>query len=429
MEDKKNVLVLGCGTLAATDINMALRNNSEFEIYGSSIYKNHGKYVYKKYIEEIPSIQDENFINILNDVIKKYDFKFIIPTHEDMALFLQKNNDLINATIVCSCYETSLLCRYKSKTYKKLEKYEFVPKTYKLEDVKTFPVFVKKDDDQGGRHAYKVENNEELELYTSKNKNMIICEFLPGEEVTIDCFTNKNGELVFCNPRVADRMLAGIDVHSRRKKLNNEISDIAQSINKEIKFRGFWFFQLKKDVNGRYKLLEISTRLPGAFSLSRCLDVNLPLLALKDFDEQEIKSINFNDINIEADKQFFGKYEMNIEYSKILVDLDTCFLLEGKVNGMLIMFLYQCVNKNKQIYGLTTNKEQAKNYLIKNKISEKLFEEIIDMDKNEYIKTLKKSNEYILISNNDIYREYVRNCKGIFCFSNNIVEALIDWRA
>lgn len=429
MEKKKNVLVLGCGTLAATDINMSLRNNSEFEIFGSSTYKNHGKYVYKKYIEDIPSIQDKNFINVLNDAIKKYDFKFIIPTHEDMALFLQKNKDLINATIVCSCYETSLLCRYKSKTYKKLEKYDFVPKTFTKENVKEFPVFVKKDNDQGGRHAYKVENNEELELYTSKNENMIICEFLPGEEVTIDCFTNKNGELVFCNPRVADRMLAGIDVHARRIKLNNEINYIAKSINNEIRFRGFWFFQLKKDNKGKYKLLEISTRLPGAFSLSRCLDVNLPLLALKDFDGQEVKSINFNDVKIEADKQFFGKYEMNIEYSKVFVDLDTCFLLEKKVNSILMMFLYQCVNENKQIYGLTTHKEQVKNYLKKNKISEELFKEIIDIDKNEYIKSVKEPNEYILISNDDIYREYVRKCKGIFCFSNNIVEALIDWRA
>ena len=48
---------------------------------------------------------------------------------------------------------------------------------------------------------------------------MIICEYLPGEEVTVDCFTNKNHKLLFCNPRAADRMLAGIDVHARRIEL------------------------------------------------------------------------------------------------------------------------------------------------------------------------------------------------------------------
>ena len=51
-----------------------------------------------------------------------------------------------------------------------------------------------------------------------------------------------------------------------------------------INFRGFWFFQIKKDSNGKYKLLEIATRLAGAFALNKSLDVNLPLAALKDFD-------------------------------------------------------------------------------------------------------------------------------------------------
>ena len=44
---KKRVLVLNCGTLASTDINMALRYNDEFEIWGASTNKNHGIYVYK----------------------------------------------------------------------------------------------------------------------------------------------------------------------------------------------------------------------------------------------------------------------------------------------------------------------------------------------------------------------------------------------
>lgn len=305
---KKRVLVLNCGTLASTDINMSLRYNNEFEIWGASINENHGIYVYKNYIDDIPNIKDEKFIEILNKKIKQYNFKFIIATHEDLALFLQKNKDKINAVIVCSNYETSLLCRYKSKTYEKMKSYNFIPKTYKKEDVNKFPVFVKKDDDQGGRHAYKVNDNQGLELYV-KDEDMIICEYLPGDEVTVDCFTNKDRKLLFCNPRAADRMLAGIDVHSRRIELSDEIKYIAKSLNKEIEFRGFWFFQIKKDANGMFKLLEISTRLPGAFSLSRCLDVNLPLMALKDFDGQDVE-ITFNDVSIEADKQFFGKYSL-----------------------------------------------------------------------------------------------------------------------
>ena len=47
---KKRVLVLNCGTLASTYINMLLKNNSEFELWGASTYNNHGEYIYKNYI-------------------------------------------------------------------------------------------------------------------------------------------------------------------------------------------------------------------------------------------------------------------------------------------------------------------------------------------------------------------------------------------
>ena len=112
---KKRVLVLNCGTLASTDINMSLRYNDEFEIWGASTNKNHGIYVYENYIDDIPNINDEKFIEILNNKIEEYNFKFIFAPHEDLALFFQEHKNEINATIVCSEYETAFLCRYKSK--------------------------------------------------------------------------------------------------------------------------------------------------------------------------------------------------------------------------------------------------------------------------------------------------------------------------
>ena len=422
---KKRVLVLNCGTLASTDINMALRYNQEFEIWGASIYKNHGIYVYKNYIDDIPNIKDKNFIEILNKKIKQYNFKFIIPTHEDLALFLQENKDKINAIIVCSEYETALLCRYKSKTYKKMEKYSFTPKTYKKQGVTGFPVFVKKDNDQGARHAYKVKNEKELDLYASE-EDMIICEYLPGEEATVDCFTNKDGKLLFCNPRAADRMLAGIDVHARRIELTDEIKYIAESLNKEIKFRGFWFFQIKKDNNEKFKLLEISTRLPGAFSLSRCLDVNLPLLALKDFNGENVE-ITYNDVKIEADKQFFGKYSLDVEYDEVNIDFKTCFKEIENINTFLMMYIYQCINKNKKIKLIGENKKEMIQYMQNNKINKNLFYEIIETRNIKDI--LKWENKSIYISNDDNVKNKLRKNGYRYCFSSNILEALIDWRA
>lgn len=421
---KKRVLVLNCGSLAGTDINTSLKDNEEFEVWGASISKNHGIYVYKNYITDIPNMNDPEFINILNKKIEQYKFKFIITTHEDLILFLQEHKDKIKATIVHSCYDTALLCRYKSKTYEKMKEYDFVPKTYKKEDVKEYPVFCKKDTDQGGRHAYKIVNEEELKIYA--NDEMVICEYLPGEEVTIDCFTNKNRELLFCNPRAADRMLAGIDVHARRIELTDEIKYIAESLNKEIEFRGFWFFQIKKDINGKFKLLEIATRLPGAFALSRCLDVNLPLMALKDFDNQEV-DITYNDVEIEADKQFSGKYNLGINYNSVFVDFETCFLEKEKVDEYLMMFLYQCLNKNIDIKLLVQNRKNAEKFLLDKKIDINIFISIYEVNRSK-IKDILSENS-IFISNDEKLKNELRKEINEYCFSNNILECLIDWRA
>ena len=421
---KKRVLVLNCGTLASTDINMALRYNDEFEIWGASTNKNHGIYVYKNYIDDIPNISNPDFIKILNKKIEEYNFKFILAPHEDLALFLQENKEKINACIVCSNYETSLICRYKSKTYEKMKNYDFIPKVYKKEEVKTYPVFCKKDTDQGARHAYKIENKNELEMYTKDD--MIICEYLPGEEVTIDCFTDKNRKLLFCNPRAADRILAGIDVHARRIALTDEIKYIAESLNKEIEFRVYWLKKKKKAVDGKYKLLEISTRLPGSFSLSRCLDVNLPLMALKDFDGQDVE-LTFNNIEIEADKQFFGKYKLGIEYNSVFIDFETCFEIMDNIDAFFMMYLYQCLNKNIEIDLITQNKEKMEKYLIKNKIDRNIFKNIFEISR-EKIKDV-VTEKSIFLSNDDDLKNILRKEINEYCFSNNIIEALIDWRA
>lgn len=418
---KKRVLVLNCGTLTSTDLNMALRYNDEFEIWGASTNENHGIYVYKNYIDDIPNISDKNFIEVLNQKIKEYDFKFIITPHEDLSLFLQEHNSEINATIVCSEYETALLCRYKSKTYEKMKSYDFIPKVYRREDVEEFPVFCKKDTDQGGMHAYKVENKEDLSTYASSDE-MIICEYLPGEEVTIDCFTNKNGKLLYCSPRAADRILAGIDVHARRIELSDEIKYIAESLNKEIKFRGFWFFQIKKDKHGKFKLLEIATRLAGAFALNKSLDVNLPLMALKDFDEQEVEII-FNDIKVEVDKQFFSKYLLDLKYDEVYVDFATCFENTEIINTLLIMYIYQCINKNKKLILISEN--DVESFLENKKININVFSKIIKPKMIE--KEMQKNS--ILISNNEELKNKLKKERGICCFSSNFVEALIDWKA
>lgn len=417
----KNVLFISCGSLTATEVNFALRSNDEYKLFGSSTYKNHGEYIYKNYISDLPNMSDNSFIDKLNEIIEKYKISFIFSGHESMILFLQEHKNEIKATIVSSCYETALICRYKSKTYKALEGFDFVPRTFKLHEVTEFPVFVKKDDDQGARHAYRVEDRQQLELYASQD-NMIICEYLPGEEVTVDCFTDRYGNLRLCNPRAADRMMAGIDVHARRILNDPIITDIAENINKTIKFHGQWFFQIKKDINGKYKLLEIATRFAGAFGLTLGMDINLPLLALRDFDGKDIE-ISYNDLPIEADKQFISRFETPIEYDTVFLDGAEVFSCQGHIDAGFMRFVYQCVDKRKKIVLITEEPESSLKRIDSLKISTSLIDTCISGLEN--CQSLTKS---ILISSNDQKRKRLREERHMICFDPSSIGTLIDWR-
>lgn len=160
--------------------------------------------------------------------------------------------------------------------------------------------------------------------------------------------------------------------------------------------------------------------------MSRCLDVNLPLLALKDFDCQDVE-VSFNNISIEADKQFFGKYSLGIEYDTVYIDFETCFESKEKINTMLMMYIYQLANKNIVKNLLTENKEKAVAFLKQHTTCPKIFENIIEISREKFIDELK--GNCILLSNDEKLKEKVRKNKNIACFSNNIIEALIDWRA
>ena len=417
----KNVLVFSCGALPAVDINFALKDSTEYKVFGASSYDDHGLYIYENYIGNVPFLSDPDFLPKFNEILTQYAIDFIIPLHEDMILYFQAHKEQLKATVISSCYETALLCRYKSKTYAALADCSFTPKTYTIDQVTDYPVFVKKDTDQGARNAYKVENREDLLARTAAG-DMVICEYLPGEEVTVDCFTDRHGALRFVNPRVADRMLAGIDVHARRLTADAEIREIAQQLNSRIRFRGPWFFQIKKDACGKYKLLEIATRFAGAFGLTRCMDLNTPLLALQDFEEKDIV-VDYNDLPIEADKIFIGRYTLPLNYDTVVLDGVETLMVHQNADAFFMMFLYQCVNKGKKIVLLCNNKQKAVEAMQALKVSEQLF---VFTDTALDGSMLKENA--IFISRDENRRHSIRSSHGIACFSPTVVEALLDWR-
>ena len=371
---------------------------------------------------------DDIFITKLNKYIKDNNIDYIYPAMDMVQVYLTNNQDKIKAKIVTSDPDTVNTCRSKKKTYERLQKEDFVPKVYtKIKDVDKYPVFIKPTEGQGAHGAQKIESKEELKFVLDHSKaDLLICEYLSGTEYTVDCFTDKNGKLVFSNIRSRDRIRTGISVRSTKQKMNKEVKKIAKTINEYFKFNGAWFFQLKKNTEGKFKLLEVSPRIPGTMGLSRNMGINFPVLTLFNMWGYDIDIIN-NDYNIVLDRAFINRYKIDIEYKNIYLDFDDTVTYKGKLNLDVIKFIYQSLNDNKNIYLLTRHKDNIYKTLKKYKLSEDIFKEIIEVkttDKSDYI----KNKDSIFIDDSFRERKEVRDKLNIPVFDVDMIESLLDWR-
>ena len=165
MKEKANVLIFPAGSENAIEIYNSLKYNLHFTVFGASGKRDHCEFIYPKdrlFIGDL-YISQANFLSEMNKVIDKFKIDFIIPTHDAVASFLTKNVYQINAKIICSPYETARIAENKKLTYEYLKDFYFCPKIYNnLEDVETYPVFLKPFYGAGGKGTSLIKNQEEL---------------------------------------------------------------------------------------------------------------------------------------------------------------------------------------------------------------------------------------------------------------------------
>lgn len=428
MEKVYNVAIFPAGSEIAFEINNSLKYSKFVNVFGLSSTSDHSEFVYKNYYDKLPYLDDKNFIKKLNLYIKNNSIDYIYPALDIAQVFLTNNQDKIKAKIITSDVDTVNICRSKKKTYELLKEEDFIPKTYKsVKFVDKYPVFVKPTEGQGANGAKKIESKEELKYYIKHyDGDLVICEYLSGIEYTVDCFTDRKGELRFINMRSRDRIRTGISVRSTKQKLNNKVKKIAQTINKYFKFNGAWFFQLKKNTDGEYKLLEISPRIPGTMGLSRNLGVNFPLLTIFNDLGFDIDIIN-NDYDITLDRAFINRYKININYKNIYLDFDDTITYKNKLNLDVIKFIYQSLNDKKNIYLLTRHRDNIYKSLKKYKLSEDIFKEIIEVKENDKSKYI-KNKDSIFIDDSFRERKEVNSKLNIPVFDVDMIESLLDWR-
>jgi hypothetical protein len=291
------------------------------------------------------------------------------------------------------------ICASKIATYNLLRGIVPIPDVYQdINYISKFPIFIKPDRGYGSKDTLLATSVNGASEYLANypKDSMLLLEYLPGKETTVDCFTDRHGNLCFNGSRDRGRINNGISVNTKQSsEYQTEFAKWANLINDALHPRGAWFFQAKLDANGRPKLLEVAARLAGSSGLYRCLGVNFALLSCFDAFDIDI-AVSMNSYTLEMDRALSNRFKIELEYDHVFVDLDDCLIVNKKLNLQLVKFLYKAASIDKKIILITRHYRDPMITLKEYRLCE-LFDEVI------HISDRGKSKS-----------EFIHDCEGIF---------------
>lgn len=417
---KKKILVFPCGSEVGLTIHDSVKWSTHFELIGVSSMADHGEYVYEKYIKIDHSIEDSDFIDDLIGIVKERQIDAVYPTIDSVIAKLSDYEDQIGCRIIGSCRETAILCHSKKSTYLELRDSIRTPHIYDSVSLNDFPIFTKPDDGHSSLGTSIIKNVREYDEWRDRKPLNIFLEYLPGDEYTIDCFTDRYGTLRYCRARKRERIKNGISVATFYEDDMSEFYKFANAVNRKISFRGAWFIQVKRDNEGCLCLLEIASRIAGSSSLSLPLGINLPLLSLYDAFDIDVEIIA-NDFSIKMDRSLNRIYKCVFEYNYIYIDYDDCLITDHQtVNSDIIKFLYDAINNGKKIILLTKHKGDITRDLFQYRC-QNLFDEIIHIDERDEKSRYINHMDSIFIDDSFAERKRIKDRLNIPVFSPEMI--------
>jgi len=378
----------------------------------------------------VPHYSSKNFISSINKKLKSHNIDFLYPANDEVLYFLAKYSEKLNTIIVTSPKETILNLLDKRLMYSKLfeKDLDFLPQQYFREESLSFPLFIRPSFGHSSINAFKINDVHELDLALAKiGTNYLLTEFLPGEELTVDCYTNYLGVLSLTLPRKRIEIKNGITSIGEQSLITPGISKMLDYINSKFNFSGAWFAQFKANEFNKFKLLEIGPRVAGSMGLSRIIGYNLCKLTLYEhFLKLNIEILNltgFADMKIKRINSTTTFYLSMYNFNTIYVDWDDTLSLNGELNTKLYNELIRLKSNDYKLIILSRNHNLDNNIDLKNITS--IFDKILWVKESENKSSYIKTRKSIFIDDSFKERKEVYKVCDIPCLDvNDAVEYL-----
>lgn len=376
----RNVLVYPGGTEIGLEIARSLKPCKEVRLVSAGLGESPADFFFSVHYE-VQTVSNCEWRDQIKAVIEAEQISHILPAHDDVIIPLLENEKHFSAKIVTSKLDTCRIARSKRKTVAYLSGVVPVPKCFDCaESVVNFPVFLKPDSGCGSRGALIARNPDQLKLAIKNDPSLVIQEYLPGEEYTIDCFSDREKGVLYARGRSRSKITNGIASRSFFA-CDPVFENYAKKIHEVLPFQGAWFFQLKKSANGDLALMEVAPRIAGTSGLSRVSGVNLPLLSLY---ESDCVKVTIPDIikEILVERTLTPVYSHKLDFDALYLDYDDTVIVNGAVNSEVIKVAYQCINLNKPVYLVTRHKGDIMASLRRYRLYT-IFDKVVQIETNE----------------------------------------------
>ena len=291
-----NILFTGVGRrieLLQAFRNAALVLNKELKIYGADMAGTAPALAYCDYVRRVVTMKDPGYIQNLLDICATDHIDLLIPTIDTDLLVLSENKeqfDEIGTRVIISAPDKIRICRDKNNTsqfFVDCGLHAPMPVNDWREYKGGYPAFIKPKDGSSSINAFKVENEEELEVYAGQVEDYIVQPFVDGHEYTIDIFCDWDGEPISIVPRERLQVRAG-EVLKTQIYMDPVMIQEMKTLCKAFKPCGPMTVQLIRDDKGIDWYIEINPRFGGGVPLSMKAGARSAEAILKLMDGEEV---------------------------------------------------------------------------------------------------------------------------------------------
>ena len=319
------VLITGAGAPGIKGTIYALKNNFDnrkIEIVGTDMKDNViGKYLCDYFFVIPKALDTNNYLNVLFDICEREKVTIIVPQNTMELSILSENKEKfrkIGVSILVSNKEAIDVANNKFQIMKMCKVIGLpIGQFYKVNNLNDLidsakklgwpheKIVVKPPISNGLRGVRIIDENINLKelfynekptslfvkmenlkkILSEKFPELVVMEYLPGDEYTVDVLRVNNNITVI--PRKRDLIRSGITFNGTTEN-NKKLIEYSKLLSEKIGLEYCFGFQFKMDKNGIPKILESNPRIQGTMVLATFSGANIIYGAVKALLGEEV---------------------------------------------------------------------------------------------------------------------------------------------